>query len=79
MGSFQKEAKAKINVILDTIIFLPGDNITGKINILPKNKNDNTILKHQGITFSILQQQSWQTLIFSEEQKKNFFKWTKRY
>ena len=70
MGSSQKEAKAKINVILDTIIFLPGDNITGKINILPKNKNDNTILKHQGITFSILQQQSWQTLIFSEEQKK---------
>ena len=69
MGSSQKEAKAKINVILDTIIYLPGDNITGKINIIPKNKNENQIINSQEITFSILQQQNWQTYIFSEEQK----------
>ena len=66
MGSSQKEAKAKVNVILDTIIFLPGENITGKINILPKNRGDIQRLTNPEITFSILQQQNWQCFIFSE-------------
>ena len=71
MGSSQKEAKAKVDVALDNIIFLPGGNITGKINILPKDKRDTQKFMNPQITFSILQQQNWQSFIFSENQKSS--------
>ena len=71
MGNFQKEAIAKVEVILDTIIFLPGENITGRINIFPKDKRHSHKLSNPQITFSILQQQNWQCFIFSENQNSS--------
>ena len=68
MGSSQKEAKARVDVVLDTTIFLPGENITGKINILPKDQNDIQRFTNPEITFSILQQQNWQCFLLSENQ-----------
>ena len=66
MGNGQKEAKAEVNVILDTIIYLPGENITGKIKILPRSQNNSKILCNLNVTYSIIQQQNWQNYMFSE-------------
>ena len=66
MGNGQKEAKAEVNVILDTIIYLPGENITGKIKILPRSQNNSKILNNLNVTYSIIQQQNWQNYMFSE-------------
>ena len=71
MGSSQKESKAEINIVLSDTIFLPGDEIKGKINILPKNKNDTNKFKDPKIIFSIIQKRNWQCFLYSQKQKSS--------
>ena len=69
MGNLSKKAKAEVEVKLENPIVLQGDIVRGTINIQPKNGSDITSLQNPKINFSILQEQSWQSYIFSQEDK----------
>ena len=71
MGNFNKQAKAKVDVEIDTTIVLQGEMLNGKINITPNKGSDITSLQNPKILFSLLQEQTWQSYIFSEEEKNN--------
>ena len=65
MGNLSKKAKAKVEVKLENPIVLQGDIVRGTINIQPKKGSDITNLQNPKINFAILQEQSWQSYIFS--------------
>jgi hypothetical protein len=69
MGNFNKKAKAKVDVELDSTIVLQGEMLNGKINITPNKGSDITSLQNPQILFALLQEQNWQSYIFSEEEK----------
>ena len=69
MGNLSKKAKATVDVILENPILLQGEVIKGLISITPKNGSDITTLSNPNINFAILQEQSWQSFIFSQEDK----------
>ncbi len=69
MGNLSKKAKAEVEVKLENPIVLQGDIVRGTINIQPKNGSDITSLQNPKINFAILQEQSWQSYIFSQEDK----------
>ena len=69
MGNFNKKAKAKVDVELDSTIVLQGEILNGKINITPNKGSDITSLQNPQILFALLQEQNWQSYIFSEEEK----------
>ena len=71
MGNFNKKAKAEVDVELDSTIVLQGETLNGKININPNKGSDVTSLQNPKILFSLLQEQNWQSYIFSEEEKTN--------
>ena len=71
MGNDSEKAKADIKVILDKIMFLPGENITGKIYIFPKTNSEIEQLQNPDISLSIIQHKNWETLLFSEEYKSS--------
>lgn len=71
MGNFNKKAKAKVDVEIDSTIILQGEMLNGKINITPNKGSDVTKLQNPQILFSLLQEQNWQSYIFSEEEKTN--------
>jgi len=71
MGNFNKKAKAKVDVELDSTIVLQGEMLNGKINITPNKGSDVTSLQNPQVLFSLLQEQNWQSYIFSEEEKTN--------
>ena len=68
MGNKQKVAKPDVNIILDKKIYFPGENITGKIEILI-NIEQNLFDSHDPIklVFSIIQQKKWGTALYEEE------------
>ena len=68
MGNKQKVAKPEVNIILDKEIYFPGENITGKIEILI-NIEQNLFDSHDPINllFSIIQQKKWRTALYEEE------------
>ena len=69
MGNIGKKAKAKVDVNLESTILLQGDVINGKINITPNEGSDITKLQNPKINFSLIQEQDWQSFIFSGEEK----------
>ena len=71
MGNFNKKAKAKVDVEIDSTIVLQGEILNGKINITPNKGSDVTSLQNPQVLFSLLQEQNWQSYIFSEEEKTN--------
>jgi hypothetical protein len=69
MGNLSKKAKAKVDVTLENSILLQGEVVKGLISIKPKNGSDITKLSNPKINFAILQEQSWQSFLFSQEDK----------
>ncbi len=69
MGNLIKNAKAIVNVSLETSIIFPGEIVKGKINIKPNQNRDITSLQNPRIDISLSQEQNWQSFIFSEEDK----------
>lgn len=69
MGNLSKKAKAKVDVTLENTIILQGETLNGKISILPKQNSDITKLQNPKINIAILQEQNWQSFIFSQEEK----------
>ena len=69
MGNLIKNAKAIVNVSLETSIIFPGEIVNGKINIKPNQSRDITSLQNPRIDISLSQEQNWQSFIFSEEDK----------
>ena len=69
MGNLCKKPKAKVTVTLDTTIILPGEILKGKINIQPNKDSDVTKLQNPKIEMAIIQEQNWQSFIFSQEDK----------
>ena len=69
MGNEQKDSKAIINVILDNSVYLPGENISGNIEILFKEQIETNKLQNPKIEFSILQHKYWESSFSSQNDK----------
>ena len=69
MGNEQKDSKAIIDVILDNSVYLPGENISGKIEILFKEQIEANKLQNPKIEFSILQHKYWESSFSSRSDK----------
>ena len=70
MGNKQEKSKAVVDVILDNSVYLPGENITGKVDILFKEQSAADQFPNPNLVFSIIQHQHWEYTFSSEDDKK---------
>jgi len=67
MGNKQEGSKAVINITLDNSIYLPGEYISGKIEIFYKEQIYTDKIQNPKINLSILQHKHWQSSFYSED------------
>lgn len=72
MGNKQEKSKAVVDVILDNSVYLPGENITGKVEILFKEQSTADKFPNPKLTFSIIQNKHWECKFSSENDKKEY-------
>ena len=70
MGNKHENSKAIVDVTLDNSVYLPGENITGKVEILFKEQSTADQFPNPKLVFSIFQHKHWESVFSSEDDKK---------
>ena len=70
MGNKHENSKAIVDVTLDNSVYLPGENITGKVEILFKEQSTADQFPNPKLVFSIVQHKHWESVFSSEDDKK---------
>ena len=72
MGNKQEKSKVVFNISLDNSVYLPGENITGKVEIIFKEQLEVDQFPNPKMTFSIIQHRHWECTFSSEDDKSIF-------